>query len=126
MAVVVSISKKQQTNADRFGNTNFKRVGPNTAKNRQKDKKKSNTPYQGHGGHHVDLEQVRKMNTGNNCTIGYAVGREAYQRVKADTRQHSSNVAKTGLNYKLTAMGIQKTREFKERWSTDDDLKVID
>ena len=106
MPTVVSISAKQKTAADRFGNTNFKRVGPNTAKNRQKDKKKSNVPYQGHGGHKMDLEQVRKMDKGNVNTLTVAIGKEAYQRIKSDARVQSTNAVRTVRNYTLTKYGV--------------------
>ncbi len=111
-----SVSAKQKTAADKFGNTNFKRVGPNTAKNRQKDKKKSNVPYQGHGGHRMDLEQVRKLDQGNVNTLTVAIGKDTYQRIKSDARVQSTNAVRTVRNYTLTKYGI----EAGKKWAVKD------
>ena len=111
MPTVVSISAKQKTAADRFGNTNFKRVGPNTAKNRQKDKKKSNVPYQGHGGHRMDLEQVRAMPRGDTkATISVAIPKATVERVKADAR-----TLEVVRDYTLVKYGIEKSKRWAVR-----------
>ena len=112
MSTRISASAKQKTAADKFGNTNFRKVGPNTAKNRQKDRVKSNRPYQGHGGHHVDLSQVRAMDKGNVNTVSVAISKGTIERVRNDPRVQSTNALETVRNYTLTKYGIEKGKKW--------------
>ena len=119
MAVVMKISYKETQAVNQSGQVDKfkgKRMGPASYKNKlraQDTPKGAKKPYQGHGGHHVDLAQVRAMDKGNVNTVSVAISKGTIERVRNDPRVQSTNALETVRNYTLTKYGIEKGK----RWA---------
>lgn len=119
MAVVMKISHKETQAVNQSGQVDKfkgKRLGPAAYKNKlraQNGPKGDKKPYQGHGGHHVDLSQVRAMPKGEVNTISVTISKGTIERVRNDPRVQSTNALETVRNYTLTKYGIEKGK----RWA---------